>query len=298
MRILQDAEIAEALSPEFARAAMRAAAVAAWEGRLHAPPRATVGLGDRGMTFGCGAVAGEWFGYRSYTAPAASDEDQVVVVHDDHGTLFGMAVGRLLGRCRVGAIGGVAIEALGPQSPRKIAMVGTGIQAWYQLWALPDRFRDGVPISVYSRREALCEAFAARARLELGLETSAVGSAVEAVRDADVVIMATSSAVPVIERGAIAPGAYVATLGPKQVGHAEFDPTLVADAAMLVCDSPAQVMAYDPPNVLVGTGAEDALIHLGAVLAGAAQMREGTRIFFSVGLAGTDVWLLQSLLGR
>ncbi len=53
-----------------------------------------------------------------------------------------------------------------------------------------------------------------------------------------------------IEADWIAPGAYVTTLGPKQVGRAEFGPDLVARADVAVTDSVAQSSAYDPPFIL------------------------------------------------
>ncbi|WP_052465915.1 hypothetical protein [Mobilicoccus massiliensis] len=160
--------------------------------------------------------------------------------------------------------------------------------------ALPDAYRDR-PIRVYSRNPDSRGRFVDRARTEFGLDVSAARSAEEAVRAAEVVVLATSSATPVVEAEWIRPGAYVAPLGPKQVGRAEFDPSIARTAAFVVSDSPAQVGAYDPPNVLVGSGLEGDLVHLGAVLAGDAQPPEGTRVFFSVGLAGTEAWLLDAV---
>lgn len=205
-----------------------------------------------------------------------------------------LAVGQALGPRRVGGIGAVALEALAPTDVTTIALVGTGTQAWHQLWALPHDYRDR-PIRVHSRNPDSRARFVDRARTEFGLDVSAATSAEEAVRGADVVILATSSATPVVEAEWIRPGAYVATLGPKQVGRAEFDPSIAHTAAFVVSDSPAQVGAYDPPNVLVGSGLEEDLVHLGAVLAGDVQPPEGTRVFFSVGLAGTEAWLLDAV---
>lgn len=59
------------------------------------------------------------------------------------------------------------------------------------------------------------------------------------------------------------------------------------------------VAAYDPPNILVGTPQEHRLISLGAALAGDAPDRpsDDQRIVFcSVGLAGTEVFLLDRLI--
>lgn len=205
-------------------------------------------------------------------------------------------MGQALGPRRVGGLGGVALDALGPVAPRKIALLGAGKQAWHQLWAMPDRFRQDIPIYVYSRSKSSRDEFAERCRDQLDLPVSAANSAHEAADGADVLILATSASTPVLCGDQIEPGAYVASLGPKQVGRAEFDPTLVAGAAAIFSDSPTQIRAYDPPHVLVGTGVEDELVHLGAVLAGDAVPAEGARVFFSVGLAGTEEWLLNAVL--
>jgi alanine dehydrogenase len=64
-----------------------------------------------------------------------------------------------------------------------------------------------------------------------------------------------------------------------------------------VTDSVDQIGAYDPPNVLVGTFHEQRLVSLGAVRAGEAgtPAPDGISVYFSVGLAGTEVFLLGRL---
>ena len=74
------------------------------------------------------------------------------------------------------------------------------------------------------------------------------------------------------------------------IGSQDFEPIVVADSL-------AQVAAYDPPNVLVGSPHLDRLVSLGAVRAGsvAAPAPASVRVFFSVGLAGTEAYLLDRL---
>lgn len=296
MLTLSDADVERLATPELTRAAMHEAVLAAYRGELIAPARVSAALGDRRLTFTCGSRPGCWQGYRSYVAPGDAGDEQVVVVQDEaSGAVRAVAVGAALGPRRVGGIGAVALDALGPRAPERVAVIGTGTQAWHQLWALPARFRD-LPIAVYSRTPDTRADFARRVGTALELRASAASSVAEAVEGADVVILATSSPTPVLRADQVRPGCYVTTLGPKQVGRAEFDPTLARDAALVVSDSPAQVAAYDPPNVLAGSEIEDRLVHLGEVLAGEVAPPDGTRVFFSVGLAGTEVWLLDTLI--
>jgi len=94
-----------------------------------------------------------------------------------------------------------------------------------------------------------------------------------------------------------ASGQVQAELGPKQQGGAEFGLDLPGAAALLVTDSLDQIGAYRPPNVLVGTPHRQRLASLGAVRAGEVPPPGPGQIslFFSVGLAGTEAFLLNRL---
>jgi ornithine cyclodeaminase/alanine dehydrogenase-like protein (mu-crystallin family) len=279
---------------------MREAVLAAHSGALHTPPRVSTDLGDGRLVFTTGALTGEWYGYRSYDSFSVDPGAQLVVVHDWHtGAVRGLAVGNELGPRRVGAIGAVAVDALANPTAGSLGLVGTGTQAWNQLWAI-STVRSLTSVSVFSRDPVRRNAFVARVSAELGLPVAAADSAREAVEGKDLVVLATNSPVPVVEASWIAPGSYVTTLGPKQADRAEFGPDLVARADVAVTDSVAQTSAYDPPFILSGTEQHDRLTSLGAVLAGEAPGRtsaDQTAIFCSVGLAGTETYLLARLLG-
>ncbi len=299
--ILSDDDIREHLDARSAVAWMREALLAAHAGRLHTPPRVSTSLGAGRLVFTTGALTGEWYGYRSYDSFASVPGAQVVVVHDwVSGAVRGVALGNELGPRRVGAIGAVAVDALAVPTASTLGLVGTGTQAWTQLWAI-STVRPLTSVAVFSRDTVRRNAFAARVSSELGLSVTPVGSAREAVEGRDLVVLATDSPVPVVDASWIKAGAFVTTLGPKQFGRAEFGPDLVARADVAVTDSLAQTSAYDPPFVLTGTVQHDRLRSLGAVLAGDAVGRtsaDETVIFCSVGLAGTETYLLARLIDR
>ena len=267
-------------------------------GNLVAPPRAHADLGGGRIMFTAGQLRGSWFGYRSYDTFPAETGEQVVVLHDEAtGTVRAIAVGNELGPRRTGAIGAVAADALASPTATVAAIIGAGTQAATQLWALT-AVRNLSEVRIFSRNQARRDAFVERAKVLTSAECRGASSARTAVNGADIVILATSSPTPVIEADWLEPGAYVTTLGPKQQGRAEFGLDLPAIAAMIVTDSLAQIDAYDPPNVLVGTSQRDRLVSLGAVRAGEVARPEADRIslFFSVGLAGTEVYLLNRLM--
>src|SRR5690606_19470052 len=221
-------------------------------------------------------------------------------VHDDAtGRLRGLVAGSELGRRRTGALGGVAIDLLAPTAATSLGLVGTGAQAWTQLWAA-SAVRRFTSVRVFSRNPDRRREFAARATRELGVEAVAAGSARETVEGADVVILATDSAEPVVAAEWLAGTAHVSTVGPRQQGRAEFDESLLDAATVLATDSPAQLRAYDPPALAGRDRHADRVVSLGAIAAGDTPGRraDGDRtVYLSVGLAGTEVALAAALLG-
>jgi alanine dehydrogenase len=136
------------------------------------------------------------------------------------------------------------------------------------------------------------EAFAARARAELGLDAHATGSVQEAVRQAQSVILATTSTTPVLEPAWLAGATSVTTVGPKTAAGAELPADVLRAAALVVSDSPAQLEAAGEPY-----GPNLRPVHLGALIAGeVAPPAEGLRVFCSAGLAGSEVVLADRLM--
>jgi ornithine cyclodeaminase len=221
-----------------------------------------------------------------------------VVLHDSaSGRVRAIAVGEEIGSRRTGAIGGVAVDALARPDAATIGVIGAGNQAWTQLWATA-AVRPLREVTVHSRTRGSREAFAARVRSELGLRARAVESAAAAVRDRDIVVLATTSETPVVSAADLAPGTHVNTVGFKQRGRAEFGLDLPERAAVIATDSPVQATAYEPPMITVGTPAQERMRHLGAILSGALPGRgaaDEISLFCSVGLAGTEVFLLDRL---
>jgi alanine dehydrogenase len=288
--VLDDEAVAARLDAAAAVGVMRKALIAAHRGELVAPARVQAA----GVMFTVGRLPGRWYGYRSYDVEVGGD--QVVTVHaEPDGRLAGVAVGSLLGALRTGALGGAAADAMARADASTVGVVGAGRQAWTQLWAVA-AVRHLTDVAVFARDPERWAAFAARAVAELGVPARPVSSAEAAVRDRDIVVLATSAAEPVVSAAWLAPGTALTTVGPKQVGRAEFGPDLPARADLVVTDSLAQLDGYQPRALLAGADA----VALGAVLAGDHPGRtsaEQVTLYASVGLAGTEPFLLAHLLG-
>jgi alanine dehydrogenase len=293
VRILCDDDVREGLDARVAVEAARRALVDAYRGELAAPPRLQAELGENTLVFTAGGYSAGPVGFRVYGL-WPGDSDQAVLVWDGDGSLLGCVVGQELGARRTGALGGAAVDALARAEASVVGVVGSGAQAWTQLWAVT-AVRPPSEVRVFSPTYENREAFARRASAELGLNATASGSAEEAVAGADIVVLATRSERPVVEAGWIRPGTHVTTVGPKLAGASEIPPELADAADVLVSDSPQQAASYGTPFVT-----ERELTHLGAVLAGDRPGRtsgDDLTLYCSTGLAGSEVVLAAALLG-
>ncbi|MER6595168.1 ornithine cyclodeaminase family protein, partial [Micromonospora purpureochromogenes] len=166
--IFTDREVAAALDASATVAAMRDALLAAHAGRLVAPPRAAAPLDGGRMVLTAGHLTGEWYGFRSYDTFGLPESEQLVVLHDGRtGAVRAVAVGEELGSRRTGGLGGVAVDALARPDAATLGVIGSGRQAWTQVWAAA-AVRPLREVTVHSRSAARREAFAARVRVELG----------------------------------------------------------------------------------------------------------------------------------
>jgi ornithine cyclodeaminase len=136
--------------------------------------------------------------------------------------------------------------------------------------------------------------FARRAATELRLPALPAESASATLSGADLVILASRATSQVIDASDVAPGAHVVTVGPKTVEGHEAPDGLADGASIVTCDSPAQTSCYDAEFFT-----RRPLVHLGAVLTGSRQGRQGRddiTLHCSAGLAGTEVVLAQHVL--
>jgi alanine dehydrogenase len=292
MIVLYDEDVRTRLDAASAVDAARRALEDAYRGRLAAPPRLRAEIGDGGLVFTAGGYAEGALGFRVYGL-WRGDSDQAVLVWDRDGRLLGCVVGSELGARRTGALGGVAVDVLARADASTVGLVGSGTQAWTQLWAIA-AVRSLSRVRVFSPTREHRDAFAGRARSELGLPAEPCGTAEEAVADADVVVLATRSEEPVIDAGWIRDGTHVSTVGPKFASAHETPPELAHRAAVVVSDSPEQAADYDEPFFT-----DRALTHLGAVVAGEAAGRASdpdVTLYCSTGLAGSEVVLAETLL--
>ncbi|WP_349959622.1 ornithine cyclodeaminase family protein [Rhizobium sp. ZPR3] len=295
MKILKDEDLSPVDIMRGAINALETAFRAKAAGELVSPPRHHVSFPKRGdVVFTVGGIDGErpLAGFRAYETFAGGQHSQVVAVwRADTAEPQGIILGERLGQIRTGAIGGVAIRHLSAPTARTVGIVGSGAQARTQLIAAA-AVRNISSARVFSRNSRNCAAFAEEMQLQLGIAVEPVTSAAKAVADADIVLCATSSDMPVIEASELRAGVHINTIGPKTLKGHELGLDVADMASIIATDSPEQTRAYASPFFLSGTMHEERMLDLAAIIAGHASGRTSPldiTLFCSVGLAGTEV---------
>lgn len=207
---------------------------------------------------------------------------------------------------RTAAVSAVATRGLARADASVLAILGASVQARAHLTSLP-LVRSFAEVRLFSTTRERAEALARDAlqgaltaadapaesdRLRVTVADSAEG----AVRGADVIVTATSSRTPVIERAWLAEGAHVNAVGASMPTATELDVDTVADSA-LFCDSRESLrneagefrMAVEQGAI---PGEEHVRAELGEVLAGIAPGRTHDReltLFRSLGIAVEDL---------
>jgi ornithine cyclodeaminase len=290
VQVLTDEDVRRSLTPRMAVDAARDCLVDAFRGRLSSPPRLHADVGDTHLVFTVGGFEHGPTGFRVYgTWPG--DSDQAVLVWNERGDLLACVVGSELGARRTGALGGVAVDALAGAGADEVAVIGSGRQAWTQMWAL-SAVRTPAAVRVFSPNPAHRDRFAGRVTAKLGLPATAVESGREAVRGAGIVILATTSREPVIDADWIERGTHLNTVGPKTRSAHETPPELVDAAAVAVSDSPVQATGYADSFFT-----DRELQPLGAVIGGEGRRSDDDiTVYCSTGLAGSEVAVAVALL--
>jgi ornithine cyclodeaminase len=217
----------------------------------------------------------------------------VVWLDAETGRPLALIDGETLTAMRTGAASGVATRLLARPDASTVALIGTGAQAEWQLRAVIAA-RPVRRALVFARDEAARRAFAGRMAELTGIVVEAADTAEAAVREADVICCATTSAEPVFEASWVAPGAHVNGIGAYRLEMVELPPELFGRASVVAIDSRAAAMAEAGDVVAAiqrGLVSEDDLVEIGSIGADWAATRPADEItvFKSVGLAIQDV---------
>jgi alanine dehydrogenase len=299
---LTESDVARLIDMPMALKAVEAAHRALSYGEANDVPRRRVRGGGamqhvlQAVWSSCGVM-----GYKVYTTSATGARFWLHLFSADSGEPLAVIEADLLGMMRTGAAGGLAARCLSRPEARVAGIIGAGWQARGQMLALAAT-RELTYFKVFSRRADKLGKFCTDMAAELGVRVEPVGSAEQAARESDIVVTATTSALPVLEGAWIAPGTHVNAMGSNSLARRELDEAAVNRADVICVDSreTALLEAGDLlPGLEKGRFTSRRLLELGDILTGFRTGRKSpadVSLFESQGLAIQDVALGVELL--
>ena len=289
---LTEADITRLLPMGECIALVRAAFVRLGRGEAINHPRRRLILPTRSALHYMAGADGGYYGIKVYsTNPGHEPHFRVLLYRAADAALLAILEANSLGQIRTGAASGLATDLLARPDARTLAVIGSGFQARAQMEAIL-AVRRFERIRVWSRLKERRERFAADCTRAFGVAVDAASDAEDAVRGADVLVTATSSATPVVASEWVADGAHVNAMGSNQAKRREIPSQLVDRAGLIVVDSCEQSRMESGDLLLAldeqGWGRVVELQELVAGRPGRTSAGEVT-IFKSNGLAIEDV---------
>jgi ornithine cyclodeaminase/alanine dehydrogenase len=236
-----------------------------------------------------------WAGFKAMNlAPGHGVRYQVHLYEIASGALLAIMDAQHLTTLRTGATSAVATRRLARSGPGAIALLGSSVEARAQLDAMQEAgYVKSVRVfsPTVANRKKLVEDY----RRQFGMSISDVGSAEEAITDADIVLAAVKSTETVVYGRWLKPGAHVNSVGTARRDQRELDPETFTRSARIIVDTKEGVLGEAGDAV----AAKDALaareIHqLSELVCGAAPGRtadDQITLFKSVGTGIQDIAL-------
>ena len=201
----------------------------------------------------------------------------IFLVDPETGTPLAVMDGRLITEMRTAAVSAAATKLLAPPDAKVLAILGSGVQARSHAEALRI-VRNFQEIRIWSPTPEHAERFAR----EIGAKAM---SAEEAVREADVVVTATSSKAAVLKGSWLKPGCHVNAVGACRPDWRELDDEAMANVVFV--DSREGAIKESGDVILSGA---KIYAELGEALAGKVPSHASEMtIFKSLGMAVEDI---------
>jgi len=200
----------------------------------------------------------------------------IVLFEPDTGIPKAVLDGRLITEKRTAAVSAVATKYLADPNAKILAIIGSGVQAHSHFEALK-LVRDFKEVRVYSPNNAK--------KFAVEINGTACNSPEEAVKNADVIVVATSATSPVLYGKWIKNGAHVNAVGACRPDQRELDDEVMKN--IIYVDSIEGAMKESGDIIL-----SHSTIHaeIGEALAGIKTLEVSkTTVFKSLGMAIEDV---------
>jgi alanine dehydrogenase len=252
-------------------------------GRVVQPLRSIVPVADHAGFFGVMPAYGGALGAKLVTFfpgnhGIPTHHAVIVLFRPETGEPLVIMDGRLITEMRTAAVSALATDLLTPDDARVLAILGSGVQARSHLEALRIVRQFG-EVRVWSPRHA------AKFAKEHGV--IAASTPEEAVRDAEVIVVATSATTPILKGESVSPGAHINAVGATRPDWRELADDLLVRAKLFV--ESREAASKESGDVIA---AGKIFAELGDVLSGKSRGRESAEevtLFKSVGVAVEDI---------
>ncbi len=218
----------------------------------------------------------------------------VILFDGTTGEMLMIANASAITAIRTAAVSALATRALAKPDAADLALIGAGVQARFHLPAIAC-VRPLKRVRVAAQRFESARKFAEEFAAKFTFAVEAVPSAEEAVRDSDIIVTATNSREPVLQREWVSRGAHINAIGTFSPKAREIDSATMA-ASVLFTDRRESLFNEAGDYLLAaseGVLSEKSLAaELGEVLTGKHQGRASSdeiTLFKSLGLAMEDL---------
>ncbi|HEX9921872.1 MAG TPA: ornithine cyclodeaminase family protein [Anaerolineae bacterium] len=242
--ILNHAEVEELLPMPACITVMTEALTALARGQVHQPLRMVVRPPEATGLMGLmpAYMSGEHAAYGLKAVcvfpgnPAIgkdAHQGSVMLFSAETGELLALMNASAITAIRTAAVSGVATRLLAREDAAELAIIGAGVQARTHLQAMA-AVRPLKRVRVASRTKESAGKFAAEMSVHYDFPIEPVDTVEAAVREADVIVTATSAAGPILQRDWIAPGTHLNVVGSSIPTTREVDTATMAAASLFV----------------------------------------------------------------
>ena len=275
-------------------------AMARGQARNYPVVREQVGLRDAvfGVKTGCdtgvpllGLKAGGYWPHNMVQG-LGNHQSSTLLFDPETGRASALVSANYLTGVRTGAASAIATRHLSRPDSSVLGIIGTGVQAQYQLRATLAVRPIGKVVAWNPSPDKLA-AFGGLVR-ELGLEFVAASDCRAVAAVADILVTVTSSKRALVDKSWVRPGTHISAMGADTRGKQELDPLLVAAAALFV-DEAAQAISIGECQHAYGDGlitGDSFRGSIGEVIAGLCDGRRTAQeitLFDGTGVALQDL---------
>jgi ornithine cyclodeaminase len=296
----QDARALVSVEDAIAEVEKTFSAMARGQARNYPVVREVVGYQDAvyGVKTGCdtsapllGLKAGGYWPH-NLERGLTNHQSSTVLFDPETGRASAVVSANYLTGVRTGAASAIASKYLSRPDSRVLCLIGTGVQAVYQLRATL-AVRPIREVHAWDPSAQNLAKFGETVK-ELGLHFVAQTDRQAAVAGADIVITVTPSQQALVEKSWVRAGTHISAMGADTKGKQELDPALVAAAALFV-DEAAQAISIGECQHAYRAGliSEQSFRgSLGEVIAGLCEGRRDSQeitLFDGTGVALQDL---------